>query len=52
MKTPVPNAVAAVAAKEAKADLAMPEGAARWAVVFDGTETADEVKAALKEIDP
>ena len=47
MKTPVPNAVAAVAAKEAKADLAMPEGAARWAVVFDGTETADEVKAAL-----
>jgi (E)-4-hydroxy-3-methylbut-2-enyl-diphosphate synthase len=49
--TPIDNAVAAVPAKEAKGDMAMPKGAVRWAVVFDGTESAEEVKAAL-ELEP
>ena len=49
--TPIDNAVAAVPAKEAKGDMAMPKGAVRWAVVFDGTESAEEIKAAL-ELEP
>ena len=31
--------------------MAMPKGAVRWAVVFDGTESAEEIKAAL-ELEP
>jgi (E)-4-hydroxy-3-methylbut-2-enyl-diphosphate synthase len=49
--TPIDNAVAAVPAKEAKGDMAMPKGAVRWAVVFDGTESAEEIKSAL-ELEP
>jgi len=47
---PVDNAVALVAAKGA-ASAAVPDCAARVAVVFDGTETTEEVKAALS-VDP
>jgi len=47
---PVDNAVALVAAKDATS-AAVPDCAARVAVVFDGTETEEEVKAALG-VDP
>ena len=47
---PVDNAVALVAAKAATS-AAVPDCAARVAVVFDGTETTEEVKAALG-VDP
>ena len=44
---PVKNAIALVPAKEA-AGATMPEGAARMAITFDGSETAEEIAAALK----
>ena len=48
--TPIDNSVALVAAKGA-ASAAVPNCAARVAIVFDGTETEEEVKAALA-VDP
>ena len=48
--TPIDNSVALVAAKGA-ASAAVPDCAARVAIVFDGTETEEEVKAALA-VDP
>jgi (E)-4-hydroxy-3-methylbut-2-enyl-diphosphate synthase len=44
---PIANAVALVAARDAPT-AAMPQGAVRLAITFDGTETAEEIAAALQ----
>ena len=49
--TPIDNTIATVAAKEVKGDMAMPKGVVRWAVVFDGAESSEQIKSAL-ELEP
>ena len=44
---PVANAIALVPAKDA-GSVTMPEGAARIAITFDGSETSEQIAAALK----